>query len=75
MRHVRTALLGYPAIVQHADALAMKRLSRDRYTPGYFLHRFPMRRGTFASDADTDAEEAPAPASCGKPMQMELFAS
>ena len=31
------------AIVQHMDALAMKRLSPDRYTPGYFLHRFPMR--------------------------------
>ena len=24
-------------------ALAMKRISPDRYTPGYFLHRFPMR--------------------------------
>ncbi len=44
--YVQLSLLGYPAIVQHADALAMKRLSRDRYTPGYFLHRFPMRRGT-----------------------------
>ena len=50
----------------------MKRLSRDRYTPGYFLHRFPMRRGTFAA---TDAEEATKPSPCGKPMQMELFAS
>ena len=70
--YVQLSLLGYPAIVQHADALAMKRLSRDRYTPGYFLHCFPMRRGTFAA---SDAEQAPAPASCGKPMQMELFAS
>lgn len=70
--YVQLSLLGYPAIVQHADALAMKRLSRDRYTPGYFLHCFPMRRGTFAA---SDAEEAPKPASCGVPQQMELFAS
>jgi hypothetical protein len=69
--YVQLSLLGYPAIVQHADALAMKRLSRDRYTPGYFLHCFPMRRGTFAANA----EEAPKPASCGVPQQMELFAS
>ena len=41
--YVQLSLLGYPAIVQHADALAMKRISPDRYTPGYFLHRFPMR--------------------------------
>ena len=72
--YVQLSLLGYPAIVQHADALAMKRLSRDRYTPGYFLHCFPMRRGTFASDADADAEEPKPTTSCGKPMQMELFA-
>jgi len=71
--YVQLSLLGYPAIVQHADALAMKRLSRDRYTPGYFLHRFPMRRGTFA--ANDAKEEAPKPPSCGVPQQMELFAS
>lgn len=69
--YVQLSLLGYPAIVQHADALAMKRLSRDRYTPGYFLHCFPMRRGAFASDA----EEPKPTASCGAPQQMELFAS
>ena len=42
--YVQLSLLGYPAIVQHADALAMKRISPDRYTPGYFLHCMPMRR-------------------------------
>ena len=71
--YVQLSLLGYPAIVQHADALAMKRLSRDRYTPGYFLHRFPMRRGTIASDAEAGAPKPTT--SCGTPQQMELFAS
>ena len=42
--YVQLAFLGYPAIVQHMDALAMKRISPDRFTPGYFLHSFPMRR-------------------------------
>lgn len=42
--YVQLSLLGYPAIVQHADALAMKRISPDRYTPGYFLASMPMRR-------------------------------
>ena len=41
--YVQLSFLGYPAIVQHADALAMSRISRDRFTPGYFLHRMPMR--------------------------------
>jgi hypothetical protein len=67
--YVQLSLLGYPAIVQHADALAMQRLSRDRYTPGYFLHRFPMRRATFAPDAEAETT------SRGAPQQMELFAS
>ena len=44
--YVQLAFLGYPAIVQHMDALAMKRLSPDRFTPGYFLHAFPMRTAT-----------------------------
>ena len=42
--YVQLAFLGYPAIVQHMDALAMKRISPDRFTPGYFLHAFPMRQ-------------------------------
>ena len=41
--YVQLALLGYPAVVQHMDALAMSRISRDRFTPGYFLHHMPMR--------------------------------
>ena len=41
--YVQLSLLGYAAIVQHADALAMSRISRDRFTPGYFLHHMPMR--------------------------------
>ena len=41
--YIQLSLLGYAAIVQHADALAMKRISQDRFTPGYFLHSMPMR--------------------------------
>lgn len=42
--YVQLSLLGYPAIVQHMDALAMRRISPDRFTPGYYLHNLPMRR-------------------------------
>lgn len=42
--YVQLSLLGYAAVVQHMDALAMKRLGPDRYTPGYFLASMPMRR-------------------------------
>lgn len=41
--YVQLSLLGYPAIVQHMDALTQRRISSDRYTPGYFLHCLPMR--------------------------------
>lgn len=41
--YVQLSLLGYAAIVQHADALAMKRISPDRFTPGYFMACMPMR--------------------------------
>lgn len=42
--YVQLSLLGYAAVVQHADALAAKRISPDRFTPGYFLASMPMRR-------------------------------
>ena len=42
--YVQLSLLGYAAIVQHADALMGKRISPDRFTPGYFLASMPMRR-------------------------------
>ena len=41
--YIQLSLLGYAAVVQHMDALAMKRISHDRFTPGYFLHSMPMR--------------------------------
>ena len=41
--YVQLSLLGYAAIVQHMDALAMKRISPDRFTPGYFMACMPMR--------------------------------
>ena len=42
--YVQLSLLGYAAVVQHMDALAQRRISPDRYTPGYYLHGMPMRR-------------------------------
>ena len=41
--YVQLSLLGYAACVQHMDALACKRFSPDRYTPGWYLHGMPMR--------------------------------
>ena len=42
--YVQLSLLGYAAVVQHMDALAQRRISPDRFTPGYYLHCMPMRR-------------------------------
>ena len=41
--YIQLSLLGYAACVQHMDALAMRRISPDRYTPGWYLHSMPMR--------------------------------
>lgn len=41
--YIQLSLLGYAAVVQHMDALAMRRISPDRFTPGYYLHCMPMR--------------------------------
>lgn len=51
--YVQLSLLGYAACVQHMDALAGKRYSPDRYTPGWYLHCMPMRRpfGTRTAEA------------------------
>lgn len=43
--YVQLSLLGYAAVVQHMDALSQRRISPDRFTPGYYLHCMPMRRG------------------------------
>ena len=42
--YIQLSLLGYAAVVQHMDALAQRRISPDRFTPGYYLHCMPMRR-------------------------------
>ena len=41
--YIQLSLLGYAACVQHMDALAQRRISPDRYTPGWYLHSMPMR--------------------------------
>ena len=41
--YIQLSLLGYAACVQHMDALAQKRYSPDRFTPGWYLHSMPMR--------------------------------
>jgi hypothetical protein len=56
--YIQLSLLGYAAVVQHADALAMKRLSPDRFTPGYFLHCMPMR-GVLRHERQTEAAPKP----------------
>ena len=43
--YIQLSLLGYAAVVQHMDALSQRRISPDRFTPGYYLHCMPMRRG------------------------------
>lgn len=73
--YVQLSLLGYPAIVQHMDALAQRRISADRYTPGYFLHCMPMRRALAAwSPADEVRTPAPSAPQKFRTEQMELFA-
>ena len=41
--YVQLSLLGYAAVVQQVDALALKPFDVARYTPGWFIHCFPMR--------------------------------
>ena len=41
--YIQLSLLGYASVVRHEDALASKRYSPDRYTPGWYLHNMPMR--------------------------------
>lgn len=43
MCYVQLSLLGYAGIVRHMDTLTMKEYSEPRYTPGWFMHGFPMR--------------------------------
>lgn len=43
MCYVQLSLLGYAAVVQQVDAIAIKPYDVPRYTPGWFLHGFPMR--------------------------------
>ena len=42
--YIQLSLLGYAAVVQHMDALSQRRISPDRFTPGWYLHCMPMRR-------------------------------
>ena len=41
---IELTLLGYAAKVEHRDALSRTEYSGPRYTAGYFIHGFPMRR-------------------------------
>ena len=44
MTYIQLSLLGYAACVQQVDALTLKAYGEARYTIGWFLHGFPMRR-------------------------------
>ena len=67
--YVQLALLGYAAVVQHADALAMRRISPDRFTPGWYLHGMPMRRPFRRTDG---REETPKAANVRELAQAEF---
>ena len=41
--YIQLSLLGYAACIQHMDALSQRRISPDRYTPGWYLHSMPIR--------------------------------
>ena len=41
--YIQLSILGYAACIQHMDALSQRRISPDRYTPGWYLHSMPMR--------------------------------
>jgi hypothetical protein len=43
MTYVQLSLLGYAGVVYHMDALTLKMFGEPRYTPGWYLHAFPMR--------------------------------
>lgn len=43
MTYVQLSLLGYAGVVQQADALTVEAYGEARYTPGWYLHCFPMR--------------------------------
>lgn len=67
--YVQLALLGYAAVVQHMDALAMRRISPDRFTPGWYLHGMPMRRPFRRTDG---REETPKAANVRELAQAEF---
>ena len=74
---IELSLLGYAAQIEHADALAMKKLSRTRWTAGYFFHGTQWRDGSMARANNLDAVVANPPFSANggndaKPVQMEL---
>lgn len=47
MSFVELSLLGYAAVIRHENALSREIMSRPRFTPGYFIHAFPMRGWKF----------------------------
>ena len=44
MCYTQLTLLGYAGAVKHMDALTQEQFGETMYTPGWFLHGFPMRR-------------------------------
>lgn len=43
MCYVQLSLLGYAGVVRHMDAISKEQFDEPRYTPGWFLHGFPLR--------------------------------
>lgn len=68
-------LLGYAAVVQHMDALAMKRISHDRFTPAYYLHGVNFRLPRAVSACGSANSQEAARGSRPQYQQLDLFGS
>ena len=84
MTYIQLSLLGYAGAVQHIDALSLETFGDIMYTPGWFLHCFPMRGMKSTSPVlylekgqDTPPTTPPTPAKepepVGELVQGELF--
>ena len=73
--YIQLALLGYAAVVQHMDALAMKRISHDRFTPAYYLHGVNFRLPRAVSACGSANSQEAARGSRPQYQQLDLFGS
>ncbi len=72
MCYVQLSLLGFAGVVRHQDAISREYYGTTpiRYTPGYFMHGFPMR---CFRQREVPVEIPATPKQPEQPEQMELF--